>query len=324
MSTKAFARRRLRMKALGVRVVSMFIVRSCSAPISACAPGGQREACAGRHEVVVAIVRAGDPGHAGQHVQAGGAGAVPGQQFAGAQAQGLAGGRVDGGGVRHRFRRRVLQPIGLPPVFGNRPARTPCSAASPRAVQMGSDDPLVLPTFRRMPAWSLLPAAKLRHLTARLNRPHRQHPEYVLQYQTTGSAAQRERPAAAAARECRPDPRRHRSGGSGAALGGERGRHDCRRIAEPPAAAAGHAPLGHALAGDTDTPSRRLVDRCAGLRSARLAALGAERGFTLIETDICSGRFDHVFRIHHGEPWSARLDVPLRRLGGIVAAPAAG
>lgn len=81
---------------------------------------------------------------------------------------------------------------------------------------------------------------------------------------------------------------------------------------------------GHALAGDSDAPARRLVDRCAGLRSARLAALGAERGFTLIETDICSGRFDHVFRIHHGEPWSARLDVPLRRLGGIVAAPAAG
>jgi len=53
----------------------------------------------------------------------------------------------------------------------------------------GSDDPLAAPSFCPMPARSLLPEAKLRHLTARINRLH---PEYASRYQITGSPALRQ------------------------------------------------------------------------------------------------------------------------------------
>lgn len=58
-----------------------------------------------------------------------------------------------------------------------------------REFLFGSDDPLAAPSFCPMPARSLLPEAKLRHLTARLNRLH---PEYASRYQIAGSAALRQ------------------------------------------------------------------------------------------------------------------------------------
>jgi DNA-binding transcriptional MocR family regulator len=58
-----------------------------------------------------------------------------------------------------------------------------------REFLLGSDNPLAAPSFCPTPARALLPEAKLRHLTARLNR---QHPEYASKYQITGSAALRE------------------------------------------------------------------------------------------------------------------------------------
>jgi DNA-binding transcriptional MocR family regulator len=48
----------------------------------------------------------------------------------------------------------------------------------------GNDDATAAPSFCPMPARELLPEAKLRHLTARLNRLH---PEYATRYSITGS-----------------------------------------------------------------------------------------------------------------------------------------
>jgi DNA-binding transcriptional MocR family regulator len=53
----------------------------------------------------------------------------------------------------------------------------------------GSDDPQAAPSFCPLPARALLPEAKLRHLSARLNRLH---PEYASRYQITGSLALRQ------------------------------------------------------------------------------------------------------------------------------------
>lgn len=58
-----------------------------------------------------------------------------------------------------------------------------------REFLLGSDNPLAAPSFCPTPARALLPEAKLRHLTARLNRAH---PEYASKYQVTGSLALRE------------------------------------------------------------------------------------------------------------------------------------
>lgn len=58
-----------------------------------------------------------------------------------------------------------------------------------REFLLGADDPEATPSFCPMPARSLLPEAKLRHLTARLNR---QHPEYGSRYFVTGSPALRQ------------------------------------------------------------------------------------------------------------------------------------
>jgi len=58
-----------------------------------------------------------------------------------------------------------------------------------REFLFGSDDPLAAPSFCPMPARELLPEAKLRHLTARINRLH---PEYASRYVITGSAALRQ------------------------------------------------------------------------------------------------------------------------------------
>jgi len=57
-----------------------------------------------------------------------------------------------------------------------------------REFLLGSDDALAAPSFCRMPSRLLLPEAKLRHLTAKLNRLH---PEFATRYYVTGSAALR-------------------------------------------------------------------------------------------------------------------------------------
>lgn len=51
------------------------------------------------------------------------------------------------------------------------------------------DDPLAAPSFCALPARSLVPEARLRHLIATLNR---RHPEYVSRYPMTGSLALRQ------------------------------------------------------------------------------------------------------------------------------------
>jgi len=58
-----------------------------------------------------------------------------------------------------------------------------------RQFLFGSDDPQAAPSFCPMPARELLPEAKLRHLTARLNR---QHPEYASRYFIAGSLGLRQ------------------------------------------------------------------------------------------------------------------------------------
>ena len=58
-----------------------------------------------------------------------------------------------------------------------------------REFLLGADDPLAAPSFRCVPARSLLPEAKLRHLAARINRLH---PEYASQYEMMGSTALRQ------------------------------------------------------------------------------------------------------------------------------------
>lgn len=67
------------------------------------------------------------------------------------------------------------------------------------------DDPLALPRFHAAPARSLLPEAKLQHLMATVNR---RHPEYASGYHMTGSAALRQeiaRRAVGSGVQLRPD-----------------------------------------------------------------------------------------------------------------------
>lgn len=67
------------------------------------------------------------------------------------------------------------------------------------------DDPLALPRFHAAPARSLLPEAKLQHLMATVNR---RHPEYASNYQMSGSAALRQeiaRRAVSSGVQLRPD-----------------------------------------------------------------------------------------------------------------------
>jgi len=58
-----------------------------------------------------------------------------------------------------------------------------------REFLFGSEDPKAAPSFCPMPARELLPEAKLRHLTARMNR---QHPEYASRYFMAGSPGLRQ------------------------------------------------------------------------------------------------------------------------------------
>lgn len=57
------------------------------------------------------------------------------------------------------------------------------------------------------------------------------------------------------------------------------------------------------------------VDSRKVFNRARREHIGLAPGATF----SCSQRFDHFIRIHYGDPWSARLDANLKRLGEIVA-----
>ncbi len=59
----------------------------------------------------------------------------------------------------------------------------------------------------------------------------------------------------------------------------------------------------------------RQVDSRRVFELARHEHIGIAPGATF----SCSNRFDHFIRIHYGDPWSAKLDQHLRRLGQIVA-----
>ena len=64
----------------------------------------------------------------------------------------------------------------------------------------------------------------------------------------------------------------------------------------------------------------RQVDSRQVFEQARHEHIGLAPGATF----SCSKRFDHFIRIHYGDPWSAKLDANLKRLGQIVATLAAG
>jgi DNA-binding transcriptional MocR family regulator len=58
------------------------------------------------------------------------------------------------------------------------------------------------------------------------------------------------------------------------------------------------------------------VDSRKVFEQARHEHIGCAPGATF----SCSTRFDHFIRVHYGDPWSAKLDAHIRRLGEIVAA----
>lgn len=183
----------------------------------------------------------------------------------------------------------------------------------------GNDDPLAAPSFCPLPDRSLLPEAKLRHLTARLNR---QRPDFASRYQITGSAALRQeiaRRSVSAGVRLRPEEIVLTNGGTEAVL-----------IALRSAAQAGDTiavesptywmlleiirTLGmksieiptHPREGisvealDLATQKPGVIRACMVIpnfhnplgslmppeHKRRLVALAADRGFTLIETDI--------------------------------------
>lgn len=188
-----------------------------------------------------------------------------------------------------------------------------------RQFLMGNDDPLAVPSFCPMPARELLPEAKLRHLTARLNRLH---PEYASQYAVSGSLALRQeiaRRAVHAGARLRPEEIILTNGGTEAIF------LSLRAVAEAGETIAVESPcywmlleiirsLGmrsieiptHPRDGlsiealDLASRERGAIKACVVLpnfanplgslmpvdNKRRLVALAAERGFTLIETDI--------------------------------------
>lgn len=188
-----------------------------------------------------------------------------------------------------------------------------------REFLLGADDPLAAPSFRCVPARSLLPEAKLRHLAARINRLH---PEYASQYEMMGSTALRQeiaRRSVNAGLRLRPENIVITNGGTEALL------IALRAAAKPGDTIALESPTYWMLLEIVRSLGMRsmeipthprdglsieamdLATREAGaIRAAvvipnfhnplgslmpvenkrRLVALAAERGFTLIETDI--------------------------------------
>ena len=183
----------------------------------------------------------------------------------------------------------------------------------------GSDDPLAAPSFCPMPARELLPEAKLRHLTAHLNRLH---PEYASRYQITGSAALRQevaRRSVGAGVRLRPEEIILTNGGTEAvflALRSAAKAGDTIAIESPSywmlleiirslgmrsIEIPTHPREGISVeALDLATQTPGAVKACVVIPNfhnplgslmpvaskRRLVALAAERGFTLVETDI--------------------------------------
>jgi DNA-binding transcriptional MocR family regulator len=188
-----------------------------------------------------------------------------------------------------------------------------------REFLLGADDALAAPSFRCVPARSLLPEAKLRHLAARINRLH---PEYASQYEMLGSTALRKeiaRRSVNAGLRLRPENIVITNGGTEALL------IALRAAAKPGDTIALESPTYWMLLEIVRSLGMRsleipthprdglsvealdLATREAGAIAAcvvipnfhnplgclmpvenkrRLVALGAQRGFTLIETDI--------------------------------------
>ncbi|WP_372525466.1 PLP-dependent aminotransferase family protein [Piscinibacter sp.] len=183
----------------------------------------------------------------------------------------------------------------------------------------GSDDPLAAPSFCPMPARELLPEAKLRHLMARMNRLH---PEYASRYQITGSAALRQevaRRSVGAGVRLRPEEIILTNGGTEAvflALRSAAKAGDTIAIESPSywmlleiirslgmrsIEIPTHPREGISVeALDLATQTPGAVKACVVIPNfhnplgslmpvaskRRLVALAAERGFTLVETDI--------------------------------------
>ncbi len=185
----------------------------------------------------------------------------------------------------------------------------------------GVDDPLALPPLYPAPARSLLPEAKLRHLTARVNRSH---PEYSTRsnFFATGSAALRQevaRRSVQAGLGLRPEDILLTNGGTGALF------LALRTVAQAGRTIALESPTYFMLleiikglgmksleipthprdgisveALDLATQVPGAVAACVVIpnfhnplgslmpkeNKKRLVALAAQRGFTLIETDI--------------------------------------
>ena len=188
-----------------------------------------------------------------------------------------------------------------------------------REFLQGSDDPLAAPSFCPMPARELLPEAKLRHLTARINRLH---PEYASRYLITGSAALRQevaRRSVGAGVRLRPEEIILTHGGTEAiflALRSAAKTGDTIAIESPSywmlleiirslglrsIEIPTHPREGISVeALDLATQTRGAVNACVVVpnfqnplgslmpvaNKRRLVALAAQRGFTLIETDI--------------------------------------
>lgn len=183
----------------------------------------------------------------------------------------------------------------------------------------GSDDAQAAPSFYPMPARSLLPAAKLRHLMARINRVH---PEYASRYLVTGSAALRQevaRRSVSAGVRLRPEEIILTNGGTEAvflALRSAAKAGDTIAIESPSywmlleiirslgmrsIEIPTHPRDGISVeALDLATREPGAVKACVVIpnfhnplgslmppdNKCRLVALAAERGFTLVETDI--------------------------------------
>ncbi|HET7793768.1 MAG TPA: PLP-dependent aminotransferase family protein [Rhizobacter sp.] len=183
----------------------------------------------------------------------------------------------------------------------------------------GNDDPLAAPSFCPLPARELLPEAKLRHLTARLNR---QRPDFASRYQITGSAALRQeiaRRSVSAGVRLRPEEIVVTNGGTEAVLLALRSAAQAgdtvavesptywmlleiiRTLGMKSIEIPTHPREGLSIeALDLATQKPGAIQACMVIpnfhnplgslmpveNKRRLVALAAERGFTLIETDI--------------------------------------
>jgi DNA-binding transcriptional MocR family regulator len=188
-----------------------------------------------------------------------------------------------------------------------------------RQFLLGNDDPVAAPSFCPLPAREILPEAKLRQLTAKLNRLH---PEYASRYSITGSLNLRQeiaRRSVGAGVRLRPDEIILTNGGSEAVFLALRSAAQAgdtvalesptywmlleiiRTLGMKSIEIPTHPREGISVeALDLATQKAGAVQACVVVpnfhnplgslmplaHKRRLVALARERGFTLIETDI--------------------------------------